>query len=299
MFLMEKTVSRSKIMIAIELTVVMICFAANSVITRYLVLGNRFSPFALTVIRFVSGLAVLQVLASLMPGTFQRDEPRRSYFLGALFLGIYAFSISYGYFFITAAAGVLIFYTFVIATMTLFSIVIDREKLTLPLLFGQLLGIAGVLMISFGGIKSVTLTGVFLMAVTGISWGLHSVCSRKFKNPFAYTYTSFLIFGVISLLVSLLSYPWWGRQIWTNISSGNLGWALFMGTISTALSYALWYRVMKKIKASQGGVVQLLVPIFTGLMGVFILGEGITLSLVFGGCLVLSGIFLNTLSKTS
>ena len=107
--------------------VIMACFAANSVITRYLVLVGRVSPFLLTVVRFVSGLATLFMLTSIRPTTFRHSRLDFSYLPGAVFLGAYAFSISYGYLFIPVGAGTFIFYTFVVVTMVAYSI-IDRKS---------------------------------------------------------------------------------------------------------------------------------------------------------------------------
>ena len=126
---------------AIELIVSILCFATNSVITRYLVQRDYVSPFTLTVIRFVSGFAMLSILAWLMPGAFRRVRLRGSHVLAAILLGVYAYSISYGYAFIPVAAGALIFFTFVVVSMTLFSVLIEGERLTLNMIFGQLLGL--------------------------------------------------------------------------------------------------------------------------------------------------------------
>lgn len=292
---MIKIIKRSRLGTPISVITIMTCFAANSVITRYLVLGNYVSPLTLTVIRFISGLVTLKIISLLMPRTYQKTSIRGSHILGALFLGIYAFSISYGYAFISASAGVLIFYTFVVITMTSFSVINDRDKLTHRLILGNLLGILGVLVITHSGIRSVTLMGAFLMAITGISWGMHSVYGRKFKNTFDYTYNSFLIFGAIALALFILAHPLSDGNLWTNISLGSLGWTLYLGMISTALSYALWHRVMKRIRASQGGIAQLIVPLLTTLMGIMLLGEEVSSSLVLGATLILLGILLNTL----
>ena len=124
------------------LLVVMTCFAANSVITRYLVLVSRVSPFLLTVIRFVSGLFMLMILTSTRPSTFRHARPGFSYLPGAVFLGAYAFAISYGYLFIPVAAGTFVFYTFVVLTMFAYSIIEDKEKLTTPLTTGAIVRFA-------------------------------------------------------------------------------------------------------------------------------------------------------------
>src|SRR5208337_483559 len=271
--------------------VIMACFAANSVITRYLVLASGVSPFLLTVIRFVSGLAVLLVLPSVRPTTFRHDKPNLSNLPGAFFLGVYAFSISYGYVFIPVAAGTLVFYTFVVVTMVAYSVIEDKERLTPRLALGLLFGLAGVLVITFGRISSVTLVGVLLMAATGSSWGLYSAYGKRFKVTFSYTYNSFLILGAFAVTATI-ALALVGKLISTNISIQNLGLALYMGMVSTALSYVLWNATVKRIPASVGGLVQLIVPILAPVMGIIFLGEQVTASLIIGGGLVLLAIYL-------
>ena len=270
---------------------VMVCFAANSVITRYLVLESRVSPFLLTVIRFVSGLGTLILLTSIRPRTFRHDRLDFSYFLGALFLGAYAFSISYGYLFIPVAAGTFIFYTFVVLTMVAYSVIQDKEKLTFRLVLGQLFGLLGVLIITFGRIGSVTLLGVLLMAATGTSWGLYSAYGKKFEIAFSYTYNSFLILGAIAIIASMMV-ALSGQPISSGISFQDLGLALYMGMVSTALSYVVWNATVKKVAASLGGLVQLIVPVLAPVMGIILLGEQVTTALMLGGGLVLGGIYL-------
>lgn len=111
---------RGKISILFSLLVIMNCFAANSVITRYLVLNDLISPFTLTVTRFLSGLFMLYITSFLFPGEFTRPGFDGSYLPGAFFLGIYAFSISYGYNFVPASAEVLFFYSFVVLAMSIY-----------------------------------------------------------------------------------------------------------------------------------------------------------------------------------
>jgi len=270
---------------------IMACFAANSVITRYLVLSSGVSPFLLTVIRFVSGLAVLLVLPSVRPTTFRHDKPNLSNLPGAFFLGAYAFSISYGYVFISVAAGTLVFYTFVVVTMVAYSVIEDKERLTPRLILGMLFGLAGVLVITFGRIASVTLVGVLLMAATGSSWGLYSAYGKRFKATFSYTYNSFLILGAFAVTTTI-ALPLVGKPISTNISIQNLALALYMGMVSTALSYVLWNATVKRIPASLGGLVQLIVPILAPVMGFIFLSEQVTAPLVIGGGLVLLAIYL-------
>jgi len=227
---------KSNVRVWLALFLVMACFAANSVITSYLVLESQVSPIFLTVVRFVSGLGTLLMLISIKPSNFRHDRTEFSCFLGSLFLGVYAFSISYGYLFIPVAAGTIVFYMFVVLTMVSYSVVRDHEKLTFRLTVGQILGLLGVLIITFSRIGSLTFHGVLLMAVTGTSWGLYSAYGKKFENAFSYTYNSFLIFGVGAIIASVVLWFFAG-PISKSISVQDLGLALYMGMVSAALSY--------------------------------------------------------------
>jgi len=293
----DEIILRLPFAVWVVLFFVMVCFVANNVITRYLVLQSNVSPFLLTVIRFASGFGTLLIIPALKPTTFRRDKLRVSYILGAFFLGFYAFSISYGYSFIPVAAGTFVYFTFVAVTMVIYSVIMDHVGLTLRLAIGLLVGLFGVLVITFGRIGSVTLTGVLLMAATGIAWGLYSCYGRRFGNAFGYTFNSFLLLGAGAVLASIVL--WLSAvHIFSNISVQDLGLALYMGMISTALSYVAWNETVKKIPTSLGGLVQLLVPVLAPVVGIVFLGEQVNASLVIGGSLVMAGIYLAQ-SKTS
>ena len=273
--------------------VIIVSFAVNSIITRYLVSNGLVGPFPLTVIRFLSGFVTLQLLALGLPGRLARTKPGFRELAGALFLGLYAFAISFGYVFVPAGAGALVFYSMVVITMSTYSVAADGERISLQLILGQALGILGIFIITLRGVGSASLPGVALMAVTGTSWGLYSVYGRKSGSYFGYTYNSFLLFGVASLVLVGLVTPLTGTGQWTNIDARTLALSLYMGMLSTAVSYIVWNSVLKKVSASQGGLAQLLVPVLTAVMGVIFLSEGVTLELMAGGALILAGIYVN------
>ena len=279
--------------IPLAIAFIMLCFAANSVITRHLIIGGLASPYLLTTVRFASGFGMLLLVRTIVPGGSALRVGSRLDVIGAACLGAYAFSISFGYLFIPAAAGTLVFYAFVVLTMALFGYARDRDRPTPRAVAGQALAVLGVGIITFGGIRDVTLAGVVLMAATGASWGLYSVRGRGAPDPQGYTFTTFLVVGAFSLaLFPILSLaapdavriaPTWD----------GLGLALFMGMISTALSYIVWNATLRRIRASQGGVVQLTVPVLASAMGILLLGEHLTVTLVLGAAAVLAGIYLN------
>lgn len=272
---------------------IMLCFAANSVITRHLIIGGLASPYLLTTVRFASGFAMLLLVRALVPGGSALRVGARPDLTGAACLGAYAFSISFGYLFIPAAAGTLVFYAFVVLTMALFGYAHDRDRPAPRAVAGQALAVLGVGIITFGGIRDVTLPGVGLMAATGTSWGLYSVRGRGAPSSQGYTFASFLVVGAFSLALTpvlLVAAP---DAVWIAPTWDGLGLALFMGMVSTALSYILWNATLRRIRASQGGVVQLTVPVLASAMGILLLGEHLTATLVLGAAAVLAGIYLN------
>ncbi|MDA4127532.1 MAG: DMT family transporter [Thaumarchaeota archaeon] len=277
---------------------VLLSFSINSIITRYLVSGSLVGPFPLTIIRFSSGLVTLWLVSGKMSGKVKRTRAGRRDVSGAFFLGAYAFAISFGYNYIPAAAGALVFYSMVVLTMSSYSVVGEGEKVSVPLVAGLLLGVIGIVTMTFGGIGSVSSLGVALMAVTGTAWGLYSVYGKSSESYFGYTYNSFLYFGLANVFLVLLVTALQGTRQWTAIALPNLALALYMGMVSTALSYVIWNGVLKRVSASQGGLTQLLVPIITSIMGVVLLSEEVTFGLVAGGSLILLGIYVNGSRRT-
>jgi drug/metabolite transporter (DMT)-like permease len=271
----------------------MLAFAGNSVMTRYIIVGGLASPYLLTTVRFASGLAMLLLLRTAIPGFAPHSLRGLPDLVGGFLLGAYAFSISFGYVFIPAAAGTLVFYAFVILTMALFGVLHDRDRPTLRSVAGQGLAVLGVVVITFGGIRDVSLPGVLLMAATGASWGLYSAHGRSAGDARAYTVSTFLVVGVVSLAVAPILGALTPDALSIQLTWNGLGLALFMGMISTALSYILWHMTLRRITTSQGGIVQLLVPVLASTMGILLLGEHLTITLAVGGACVLAGIYLN------
>src|SRR5438093_11795291 len=105
----------------------MLAYSWNSDISLYIIVVGIDSPFLLTIVRFVSGFGMLLLLRVTFPRSFSGPFRGRPDLIGGVFLGLYAFSISFGYEFISAAAGTLVFYAFVFLTMALFGFVHYRE----------------------------------------------------------------------------------------------------------------------------------------------------------------------------
>lgn len=67
------------------------------------------------------------------------------------------------------------------------------------------------------------------------------------------------------------------------------GTVVYMGLIMTALGYSLWYSLLGRHPVSQIGPFLLLMPVFSVLGGVILLGERLTPQVTLGGIIVIAG----------
>lgn len=265
-----------------NVTVVMACFAANSLITRYLVSTGRLDPAAVTIARFAAGAAMLAVILALQ-GRAREALPRWADGPDIFFLGGYALAIAYGYRHITAAAGTFVFYALVILTMA-----VGGGRPTSRAVAGAITALAGVGLLAFGKVKGTTPLGVGLLAFTGATWGAYSLALRKRGTPLVANARAFV--GLV-LFLPVLAWVERGALVW---SAPGLALGLGMGAITTALSYALWAKVLPALTPIEAGTFQLSVPVLTATAGILLLGEPLTSQLAIAGALVLAGMWLTS-----
>ena len=68
--------------------------------------------------------------------------------------------------------------------------------------------------------------------------------------------------------------------------------AVASGALTSGLGYAIWYRVLPSLKATNAATVQLSVPAIATLGGIVLLGEPITLRFILASIAILGGIAL-------
>lgn len=279
--------ARDRPLLAAGLAFVLVSFALNSAMTRFVVAGGLLDPGLASAVRFLAGalsLAVLLVALRKLPSA----RPTRRNVAPAFWLGAYAVLISYGYAHIGAAAGTFVFYACVLLTMTLYAAFAEGQRPSPRAVAGALLALAGVGVLALGRVEGATPLGVALLAGTGITWGAYSVLGRRSAEPLAFTAANFFALApamvVLALGVGLASAP--------AMTTTGLAIAAFMGAITTALSYAVWYWALGRIPRVQGATYQLAIPVMTAAMGVLWLGEALSDRLLLAGALVLAGMAL-------
>ncbi len=85
---------------------------------------------------------------------------------------------------------------------------------------------------------------------------------------------------------------------------GAAGWVvwgtvLYMGVVMTALGYGLWYSLVGRFPLARVGPFLLLMPVFSILGSVILLGESLTLRVALGGAIVIAGVAVILVRRTS
>jgi drug/metabolite transporter (DMT)-like permease len=259
---------------------VMVCFALNSVATRYIVSRHLLDPAGVTIARFAAGAAMLGMILAVQ-GKARDALPRPADCALIGCLGAYALAIAYGYRYITAAAGTFVFYAFVIGTM-----MVGGARPTGRAVTGAFISLSGVAVLAVGRVAGTTPIGVVLLAFTGATWGAYSLLLRKRGAPLP---TNARAFAGVAFLLPLLAAVEHDSLVFSRM---GLMLGVGMGAITTALAYALWARVLPNLKPMEAGTFQLSVPVLTAGFGLIALDEPFSGRLAIGGAMVLAGMWL-------
>ena len=164
-----------------------------------------------------------------------------------------------------------------------------REKLTIVQFIGLVIGFAGVTILV--GWTKIPVTTNFIRAIAAgliapLSAAMAALYAREKLlgvNPIAVATGSLLGATIILLPVT----PWFLPDRFPSLTIILVTIALSL--FSTALAYVIYFRLISRIGASKSLIVAYLIPLFAMFWGTLILGEPITMSMILGCGLILSG----------
>jgi len=169
-----------------------------------------------------------------------------------------------------------------------------KEKLGYFKASGIIVAFLGVFLIVTGGrlenLQSGSIIGDLFCLVSGVSWGFYIVISKMISsqesNSLSFisamlTYTLlFILFFSLPLIVPV------------NFSSEVYFAILYTSIFCTILPFLLWYEGLKTIEASSSATYLLLTIIVAAIIGITLLSESFTSTLVFGALLICIGIWI-------
>jgi len=264
----------------------MIAFAGNSILCRMALSGTTIDPASFTLLRLASGALMLCLLVFFRKGVARPGGNWRS----ATALFAYAAGFSFAYVSLSTATGALLLFAAVQITMMACAL-IRGERLNYRQVTGLLLAILGFIVLLFPGLESPSPVGAVLMVIAGTAWGFYSLLGAGARDAVADTAGNFLRASGLAVLVSLV--------LWSRASADPRGVALAVasGALASGLGYVLWYSILPYIKASTAATVQLSVPALAALGGVLILGESLTVRLIFAAGATFAGVVLFSTGK--
>ena len=140
--------------------------------------------------------------------------------------------------------------------------------------------------------------GDLWMLVAMISWTTYSLLLGKKKvklEPFIFLQT-IIIIGLLFLLPMYIAEVLVGKKITLNFPViMTIGYVVFFAGIG---AYTFWNAAIKLIGPSRSGVFLHLMPIFSSMMAVFLLGEQFSFHHIVGTLLIISGILLSSKKQT-
>jgi len=263
------------------------------------VLAQSIHPMSAAFLRFVLASAMLAVMCRRAEGRMPRLE--RSQILPVLFLGATGVFI-YSYFFFTGlqtipAGRAALIVACIPVCISMLSALFYKERFGPVRVTGALLSLVGVSVVIADGNPLTLLSGgvgrgdIMILGCVA-SWTAYSLGGRsamKRLSPLT-AVTWSCLFGTLMLLGPAVA----GGLAQDVVRARAIDWAclVFLGVLATGLAYFWYYRAISVIGASRAGIFINTVPVFAVILGALILGEPIHLSLLLGGAMVVSGVYL-------
>ena len=266
----------------------LVCFAANSLLTRGAVGHALLDAPGFTIIRLATGAAMLAILLR------ARNVPaaERGTWTSALALAGYAVAFTVAYTRIGAGVGALLLFGAVQVTMIATGLARGERPLARDWA-GLLLAAGGLGWLTLPGATSPDPAGAALMVIAGASWGAYSIIGRRSRDPLAATAGNFWRAAILgALALGLLHDPhaltWPG--VWLAAASG---------AVASGIGYTFWYSALPHLTAWRAALVQLSVPVMTAIAAIALLDESFSSRLLVATVLVCGGVAITLVRPKS
>lgn len=258
---------------------VMLAFAANSVLNRMGVGAGLIDAGSFAVVRLAAGAAVLAGLVAWRGGALRATVAG----VGGLLIYLFGFSLAYGR--LDAGTGALLLFGTVQVVM--FAAALRAgEAVPARRWAGMALALAGlVVLLAPAGRGD---AGAFAaMVAAGAGWGIYSLAGRRAGDALSATAGNF----VYALPVGVLAAWGMGADV-AGAAPEGLALAVLSGAVTSGLGYALWYRVLPVLSRVRAAVAQLTVPLIAAAGGAVLMGEGVGWGFALPAALVLGGVLV-------
>ena len=268
----------------------------NSILCKIALVNNYIDAYSFTFFRVFFAFLTLVFLLAFRENKKSEFKLKKinlkNNWLSSFMLFLYAIGFSYSYLNLEAGFGTLLLFTAVQLTMLLSSLFL-KEKINLNKLIGIGLAFIGLVYLLYpSGNFAISYFHLFFMIISGIAWGIYSVIGKRSNDALFSTYDNFfkaLLFTcMIFIFVSFES---------LNFSLEGIILSFLSGSITSAIGYVIWYKVLPKITIVTASILQLLVPVLAIVLSVAFLEEEFTIKLLIATLLVSLAVFISVIKK--
>jgi drug/metabolite transporter (DMT)-like permease len=263
----------------------LLAFAGNSLLCRAALIQTSIDPVSFTAIRLMSGALVLWLLVSIKADS----RAGQGSWWSALALFVYAIAFSVSYVSLSTAAGALLLFGAVQASMIAYG-VWRGERFSLLQSLGFVFACAGLVGLLLPGLSAPPVGAGLLMMLSGVAWGVYSLRGKGGGDPIKVTAGNFIRTVPMALILVLVFFD--GLLL----DLDGVWYAVLSGALTSGMGYALWYTALPYLKASTAATVQLSVPLVAAVGAVLFLAEPFSVRLILASIAILGGIALVTLT---
>ncbi|MGG0522002.1 EamA family transporter [Priestia aryabhattai] len=174
--------------------------------------------------------------------------------------------------------------------------IVYRKKPTKKWLLATVTGIIGCSCLLLKKDTQIDVIGLGMAIGAGASFACYTTVNKKIVQHVDPQVGASLVFTAAAVL---LIPCWFMYDMRWLVSLNGMGIALHLGILTTAIAYVLFSTALKSVQASTAVTLSLAEPVTAFLLGVFFLGESLTLVNICGAALVLASLVFLTYSPKS
>ncbi|MFJ7744438.1 EamA family transporter [Peribacillus sp. NPDC097295] len=251
-------------------------------------------PFAIGSIRLVFGGMMLVLIAFLQKKLTVHNWPVRETLLATLGMACYQPLFFMAVSLTGIAIGTIITLSSAPIIAGFLEWMVEKKLPTANWWLATGLSIAGCLLLfSNEGSGPINPFGILLALGAGTAFSVYTLVSKKILDRQPPEATAAVIFMLSALLLSPMLFIF--DSSWITTANG-LGISLHLGLFATALAYLLFNKGLTSVPSSTAVSLSLAEPLVAALLGVFLVGENLSLLNWFGVGLLLCGIVSLTFS---
>lgn len=267
----------------------LLSLALNSIFAKIALGNNLIDPYSFTFYRLLFGSLTLIILVLLKNRTFSFSKDKN--WLSSFLLFTYALSFSYAYVSLDAGFGTLVLFSAVQIFMFFISIV-KKEFISANKIIGMLISFFGLCYLLYPQDNfQISYYHSILMLIAGISWASYSILGKNSKDSIFSTSDNFLkasFFIIIFYFIFIED---------TFVSKDGILFAFISGSLSSAIGYVIWNKIVKDLEIITASIIQLLVPVLAIFLSILFLEERLTLTLLLSTLIIISGVFISLKNK--